>query len=436
MMPPLPLTPALIDAETLERAGRALAGRRTRLVAWGSGSVYDYFQSLHPIAYEYIVDNDAARWGEVRDGIPVVPPSRLQAEDPRYTLIVICSGAWPDIRADIQRLGEIPSVPASALFADDAARTRLAWCERVATQRSAARKPASHNTVVVQGPVIPGVTARVLGAMTALHPGDLVLLSTWDDTPRELLDEAVALADDVVLSARPRTPGIQNRNCQLASTSTGVRRAIECGADTILKVRTDIAVLSPDIFDQARWWLDLVGSEAARAAGLKERLIVPSSFTRKFLLYHPSDLVMIGAAEDMQRYWSAAADDRTGSLLSPDWLDLPLVDVGMSGNPAESYLGLQLCRTLGRSVQGTVADSWTFYRDLFSVMDDAWFDMLWFKHLAIPDGALRAGPRQLVTQRFWQQLQTRAVDMSTAAAEVDLGTTSLRALAGAAGRSL
>ena len=82
---------------------------------------------------------------------------------------------------------------------------------------------------------------------------------------------------------RPACAGIQNRNYQIVSTRAGIERAIGGGAETILKTRTDLAILTPSIFEQGRWWLDRVGNRAARDAGLRERLIVPSSFTRKYL---------------------------------------------------------------------------------------------------------------------------------------------------------
>jgi hypothetical protein len=78
--------------------------------------------------------------------------------------------------------------------------------------------------------------------------------------------------------------------------------------------------------------------------------------------------------------------------------------INLAGHPAESYLGLRFCRTLGRPVPGTLADSWAFYRDLFAVVDNDWFDLLWFKNLSIPDAARRTGVRQMVTGAFWQRL--------------------------------
>ena len=38
------------------------------------------------------------------------------------------------------------------------------------------------------------------------------------------------------------------------------------------------------------------------------------------------------------------------------------------------------------------------------MVDNDWFEMLWFKNPSIPDVAVRQGVRQLVTQSFWTRL--------------------------------
>jgi hypothetical protein len=292
--------------------------------------------------------------------------------------------------------------------------------------------PTADNAIVVQGPVLPGITARALGAMSALYPRDLLVLSTWADTDPDLLAAVAPLIDDVVLSARPATPGVQNRNYQIVSTRAGIERAIARGARRVLKTRTDLAVLEPDLFARARWSTHQLASAPAKCAGLHDRLIVPSTFTRKYLLYHPSDLVMLGDARDLLLYWSAPLDPRGGTLLSDDWIDQPVAAVNMAGHPAESYLGGQFCRQLGRPMPGTLADSWAFYRDLFVVVDNDWFGLLWFKHLAIPDAAVHHGIRQTVTRAFWERLQTDAGSLVGEGDAIDPTVTPLRALAGAA----
>lgn len=429
MASPSPAT-APIDAQSLALAAARLWDRRSRLVGWGSGSVFDYFHSLYPFRLEYLVDSDASRWGQTRHGIEIVSPDRLHQAAGPDTFVIVYSGAWPEIQAAIRTIGPIESLPASAVFADAATRARIDAAEQIAREARPRRAHRSEHAVVIQGPLVPHVTPTVVRAMSALHPDDLVVLSTWSNADPELVSSLAPWVDEIVTSDRPTAAGVQNRNYQIVSTRAGIDRAIAMGARTILKTRTDLAVLDEDVFRRGRWWLDRVGCEAARATGLTGRIIVPSSFTRKFLLYHPSDLVMLGDAQDLRTFWSAPFDPRGGSLLSPDWIDMPLTALNMSGHPAESYFGLEYCRSIGRPAAGTLDDSWAFYRDLFAVVDNDWFDLLWFKNLAIPDVGVRSGPRQTVSQAFWQSLQYGS-GVEPGTPPLDPAAVALRAMVGA-----
>jgi hypothetical protein len=420
-----------IDAWGLNDACGRLYSRTARVIGWGTGSVFDYFHSLYPIRLDYLVDNDRARWGRTRQGIEIASPERLLSEVPAETVIVIYSSSWTEIREQIARLGNFVAIPASAAFADASVREKLSWAETIASQHRH-RSPSAMNTVVVQGAVTKGVTVHVLRILTALNPDNLVLLSTWEDTDAELLAEAASIADEVVTSALPPVPGVQNRNRQIVSTRAGVERAIDLGARTILKTRTDLAILGESVFEQAEPWLQNFDATKARRVGLQNRLVVPSSYTRKYLLYHPSDLAMLGAAEDMAQYWSAPLDPRSGELLAAASPDSTMAAVNLAGHPTESYLGLQFCQTIGRPVAGTLVDSWAFYRDLFAVVDNDWFDLLWFKNLSIPDAARRSGVRQMVTSAFWQRLFACDPQIERDLLEINPSQFALGALAGAA----
>jgi hypothetical protein len=420
-----------IDARGLDQACERLYSRTARVIGWGTGSVFDYFHSLYPIRLDYLVDNDRTRWGQKRRGIEIASPDRLRSETPEETVIVIYSSSWTDIRDQIARIGDFISIPSTAAFADPSVREKLSWAETIA-RRPRNRWPSAMNTIVVQGAVTKGVTAHVLRILTALNPDNLVLLSTWDDTDREVLAEAAAEADEVVTSAPPRVAGVQNRNRQIRSTRAGIDRAMALGARTILKTRTDLAILGESVFEQGERWLQNFDPARARRVGLRNRLIVPSSYTRKYLLYHPSDLTMLGAAEDMAQYWSTPLDPRSGELFTVASPDSAMAAVNLAGHPTESYLGLGLCRTLGRPVAGTLVDSWAFYRDLFAVVDNDWFDLLWFKNLSIPDSARRTGVRQMVTGAFWQRLFASDPLIERDLLEINPSQIALGALAGAA----
>jgi hypothetical protein len=420
-----------IDTRSLDKACARLYSRTARVIGWGTGSVFDYFHGLHPIRLDYLVDNDRARWGQRRRGIEVASPERLRSEIPADTIIVIYSSAWVEIREQIAQLGDFIAIPASAAFADTSVREKLAWAETIAGQRKS-RCPSAMNAIVVQGAVTKDVTVHVLRILTALNPDNLVLLSTWDDTDPELLAEAASIADEVLTSAPPAIAGVQNRNRQIVSTRAGIERAIDLGARTIVKTRTDLAILGESVFEQAERWLQNFDASRAHRLGLQNRLIVPSSYTRKYLLYHPSDLVMLGAAEDMAQFWSAPLDPRSGELMAVASQDSAMATVNLAGHPAESYLGLQFCRAIDRPVAGTLVDSWAFYRDLFAVVDNDWFDLLWFKNLSIPDASRRSGIRQMVTGAFWQRLFASDPLIERDLLEVNPSQIALGALAGAA----
>ena len=430
-MASLPPVATPIDARSLALGARRLCDRRSRLVGWGSGSVFEYFHARYPFRLDYLVDSDASRWGQTRHGFEIVSPDRLRLDAGPDTLVIIYSGAWPEIQRAIEQIGPIASLAASAAFADAATRARVDATEEIGREARPRRVRRSEHAVVIQGPLVPHVTPRVVRAMSALHPRGFVVLSTWTDADPALVTALSPWVDEIVTSDRPTPVGVQNRNCQIVSTLAGIERAMARGARTILKTRTDLAVLNEDVFGQGRWWLDRIGCQAARAAGLHDRVIVPSSFTRKYLLYHPSDLVMLGDARDLRRFWSAALDPRGGSLLSADWIDMPLTALNMSGHPAESYLGLEFCRSIRRPVAGTLEDSWAFYRDLFAVVDNDWFDLVWFKNLAIPDVGVRSGLRQTVSHAFWQRLQYDA-RVREEATQVDPRAIALREMVAAA----
>jgi hypothetical protein len=421
---------SVVSSERVAAAQRCVAEPATRIVGWGSGSVFDYFQSTHPVRLQYLVDNDASRWGQTRRGVQIEPPTRLQSETTGGLLVIIYSGAWMDILPELNAIDNLMAIPASALFAGATELARLHTADALASAAPATRSPECGNAIVVQGPVIPGITRQVLGAMSSLHPNAMIVLSTWRDSPVALLDEVAPFVDELVVSELPQPRGIQNRNCQIVTTQAGVARAIGCGARTILKTRTDLAVMASQLFERAASWQASLDIRRARALGLSGRLIVPSNFTRKFLLYHPSDLVMLGGAHDLAEYWSAPLDARTGSLLSPEWMQLSLQQLVMTGNPAESYLGTAFCRRIGWPVAATVRDSWSFYRDLFVVAENDWFELLWLKNLVVPDAHAGAGPRQLVRQSFWQRLVDSDPTVDADLLDVNPAAVGLRELSG------
>jgi hypothetical protein len=391
---------------------RTITSRCERVVGWGTGSVFDYFHHRHPRPLAYLVDNDRTRWGDRRAGLTIVGPSRLADEDPETTLVIVYSGAWPEIVNQIKGMGFVHVVAASTYFAlaeNEALRETLKRADALAAS-PIVREPRGDRAVMVQGPLDADFSPLALRLTAVQHPHDRIILSTWQGTSGELLDAVAPFIDDLVLSQTPEPRGVQNRNCQIVSARAGLEYAKALGARQILKSRTDLVPLADGVFDRAEALrLEFPANGCMRTA--RERLIIPSSFTRKYLLYHPADLVMLGDVDDLITYFSAPLDPRSGDLSREPLQSMPLSELAAALHPAETYLARNYMLRLGWPATGDVRDSWAFYRDMFMVVDNDWFDLLWLKNPAIPDVGRRHGVRQCVTHAFWRALATGEVPL-------------------------
>jgi hypothetical protein len=308
---------------------------------------------------------------------------------------------------------------------DERLRAKLIEAGQI-SQRPLVRRPTHPRAIVVHGAVLPSMTAFALRVTAITHPHDRIVLSAWDDTPPAAIAEVEPFVDDVVLSPAPVMAGMQDRNRAIVSARAGIERARERGAAVVLACRADLAILDPNVFAAAVVLEARYPARAARAHSLRGRIIVPSAFTRKYLLYHPSAIAMLGATDDLLRYWSAPLDMRGGDFDDDGRDEVTLRDLGLEGNPTECYLALQFCRQIGWPVRGDVLDSWALYRDLFAVVDHDWFDLLWLTHPAVPDLDVKYGPRQLVTHAFWRRLVTYHTTRNLPVPEVDPGRITLR----------
>jgi hypothetical protein len=295
----------------------------------------------------------------------------------------------------------------SALGGGD--RLRLdAVAERFARRaRALASAPAApeegdrSDSIVVQGPATVD-TETSLASLRRLYPRETIVLSTWQDTDAGLQARLAGYCDAVVVSAPPASRGGSNRNYQIVSTNAGLARARELGARTVIKMRTDTCLMSPQLFALFRLLEAQYDRSAARSAGLAGRIFVPQTYTKKYFPCHVSDIVMLGHLDDLTRYWSVPLDVRT---LAPDdfsWGKQSLERIGTEGLLPECYLGWRFAQGLGLAdASDPLSAYWRLLRDHFVVMDDAWFDLYWLKR------PLHLQPRavdELVTHQFWQTL--------------------------------
>ncbi|WP_349367888.1 WavE lipopolysaccharide synthesis family protein [Salinarimonas sp.] len=248
--------------------------------------------------------------------------------------------------------------------------------------RVLAECPQDDCAIVMQGPVdgVDDFTLETFRIYARHMPACRLVLSTWSDTPDEILDPIRAVGVDVLLNEKPPIPGFVNINMQLVSAAAGVRHAVERGATWIVKSRTDQRFYDPDLMAVL---IGLVRSFPAAAEGQRHRIVGLGAGSLLLAPYHLTDQTVFGHAEDMLVYWSAPL--RTQALpagwpptLPEIFARVPTGELCRHG-AAESYLASSFLERTGWRPTWTLEDSWAAFRDCFLVLDPGAGDFYWRK---------------------------------------------------------
>jgi WavE lipopolysaccharide synthesis len=231
-------------------------------------------------------------------------------------------------------------------------------------------------TMVMQGPLYPdyNYTLETLAIYTKIYPGCKLILSTWNDTPRDQLDSIKALGVELVLSEKPEDPGLFNVNMQLVCTANGVKKAHANGAEWIVKTRTDQRMTNADALSYL-----MVSAKAfpvgpvGKVTKQKYRIFGIGHGSLMYAPYHVTDQTLFGHADDMLLYWTPPlrstpkAEDK-GQSAAELFAERTILELCQHSSP-EMYFAIQFLAKLGRPVTWTVEDSWAAYRDHFCFVD-------------------------------------------------------------------
>ncbi|MBI2552432.1 hypothetical protein HYW17_04000 [Candidatus Uhrbacteria bacterium] len=255
--------------------------------------------------------------------------------------------------------------------------------------------PADHArlAVVLQGPIVRDAdfTLETIKFYRIIFPNTPVIVSTWDDEDAEYLDRLRKEGAEVLVNKKPAYRGPSNINFQITSASAGIQRAKDIGVDYVIKNRTDQRVYSPN---SREFLLNLV-----KAFPLthnyplqKQRLANLCFATFKYKLYHASDTFIFGAIEDLLLYFDVAlvSDQPRDKIFIP-----------------EHYLFSEFLKRIGRTLKGTLEDSWATYAEHLVIADQASLDLYWHKpkrHREYPEREYHRNENRLVYFSEWLNL--------------------------------
>ena len=231
----------------------------------------------------------------------------------------------------------------------------------------------SDTAVVIQGPVVTRrrFTERSLRLLKYQYPRIQLVLSTWSDTSREVLQHIAPLVDDLVLSKKPQQPGPANINLQIHSTQEGLQRVDASSVKYLLKSRTDLALLDD-------FWLDTMKqrllSRSSASSDAPSPICVSSLNSYFFRLYTISDFIQFGPTKEVTEFWKIKNDTRSKLPPAPspvEWAQLCAAEARPCVTLAQRQLG---------HLNWSMKESLDLVRHRYRFVDSDRIGLFWFKY--------------------------------------------------------
>lgn len=230
--------------------------------------------------------------------------------------------------------------------------------------------------IVLQGPVIEedDFTLETVKIYQKIFRGTPIIVSTWNNTRPALVASLRSLGVEVLQSATPPYRGYGNVNYQIVSTTAGLKRAKALGYTWAVKTRTDQRIHAPTALGFLKGLLETFPPPAS----MPSRLVV-TGLTRKYKLYHLSDMFHFGHIDTLLAYWDAPHDTRE------------FVEADMEHNASsfqrisrmmvcEAYLFSSFLSRAGEAIEGTLQHSWRMIAKYTVVIDRESLDLFWPKY--------------------------------------------------------
>lgn len=164
-------------------------------------------------------------------------------------------------------------------------------------------------SIVVQGPVIEGITERCLKQLRKIAPGAQIILSSWEGSCVDNLE-----FDDLVLSCDPGSnidcytdnpdnlSKPNNHNRQIISVNAGLSLAKRAYT---LKFRTDFILNSRFIFEFYDKACNVLQDYEDSFRIFEQRILVFGTGNPRTmkLAFHLADYVLLGYTRDMKKLW-------------------------------------------------------------------------------------------------------------------------------------
>jgi len=248
------------------------------------------------------------------------------------------------------------------------------------------KKSNSTTAIVMQGPVDndKDFTLETLKIYRKLYRDSLIILSTWDNENKEILNQIENIGVKIIQSRKPDNTSDgplstwQNIDLQIISTKAGLKFALKNNAEYCLKTRTDQRFYRSDLIDYFFKFQETFPLNAK--TNQNQRLISSSFATPKYRVYGLTDMMMFGEVNDLFNYWNVE-NYSTGiyKLIDQHSQDIPPIISGTLVG-AEVYFMSSYLQKLDEDLDWTLEHYWEMLGEYFLIMDSTSIDTYWNKY--------------------------------------------------------
>ena len=249
------------------------------------------------------------------------------------------------------------------------------------------KKSSSTTAILMQGPVDndKNFTLETLKIYRKLYRDSLIILSTWDNENKEILNQIENIGVKIIQSRKPDNPlsAWQNIDLQIISTKAGLKFALKNNAEYCLKTRTDQRFYRSDLIDYFFKFQEIFPLNAK--TNQNQRLISSSFATPKYRVYGLTDMMMFGEINDLFNYWNVE-NYSTGiyKLMDQHSQDIPPIISGTLVG-AEVYFMSSYLQKLDEDLDWTLEHYWEMLGEYFLIMDSTSIDTYWNKYNRISE---------------------------------------------------
>lgn len=241
-----------------------------------------------------------------------------------------------------------------------------------------------NSAIIMQGPLmhIDDFTFETVRFYDKIFPGAVVIISTWENEDKTLIERLEALDNCiVVLNQYPSCSGVLNVNYQVTSTLGGIKKARELGKIYSWKTRCDYRFYRKGSIDYMVEIMDLFPVDV-KADYQTKRIVCGAG--HMYRAWWVMDQFSFGLTEDMYQYWNYTLVNKNIKTVPVfNYLEKNHVtwnDRVRKNLAAETSIVLDYFKRMeGRCLDVTVKEYWEKLRENYIILSCEELNPYWVK---------------------------------------------------------